>query len=378
MKASFFYCKNYFFLAFSQHLRYNTLTCFLEVMMKFYDELQLNQAGSKELIRKSEDRKAKLYHIFVYLFKIAITVGFCFLFVTSFSMAFGSDNSIVGVVVLLYLLVFRNSHFTVKTNQSILLIWLFYFLMAFMPRLANISNPIVGLFINTASIAILVILGCHDPRLYNQSTLVLSYLLIYGYDVSGSMYQKRLLALFIGAILISLVFYFKHSTKDYKATIASVIRSFDLASDTTRWQVCQILCVPLVVCIVELCGVHRSMWAGIAAMSVILPFMADTKKRVSGRIIGNICGVIVFVILYFVLPSSIYAFIGIIGGIGVGLSAHYNFQAIFNTFGALAIASELYGFKEALFLRIGTNVFGVVFALLFCVLAYKFQFAYKG
>ena len=85
--------------------------------MKFYDELQLNQAGSKELIRKSEDRKAKLYHIFVYLFKIAITVGFCFLFVTSFSMAFGSDNSIVGVVVLLYLLVFRNSHFTVKTNQ---------------------------------------------------------------------------------------------------------------------------------------------------------------------------------------------------------------------------------------------------------------------
>lgn len=349
----------------------NNVNCFWEEMMKFYDELQLNQAGSKELIRKCSNVKEKIYHIFVYLFKIAITVGFCFVFVTLFSMAFGNDNSIVGVVVLLYLLVFRNSHFTVKTNQSIILIYLFFLIMAFMPRLANMTNPLIALFINVLSIGILVILGCNDPRLYNQSTLVLSYLLIYGYDVSGIMYQKRLVALLVGAILISLIFYFKHSTRDYKATILSVIKSFDITSNTTQWQLCQIICVPLVVCIVELLGFNRSMWAGIAGMSVILPFIEDTKKRVSGRIIGNVFGVIVFVILYLVLPSSIYAFIGIIGGIGVGLSAHYNFQAIFNTFGALAIASELYGFKEALFLRIGTNVFGGIFALMFCILFYQ-------
>ena len=53
--------------------------------MTFYQELQLNQAGSKNLLKKSETTKEKMYHILVYLIKIAVTMVFCFLFVTVFS-----------------------------------------------------------------------------------------------------------------------------------------------------------------------------------------------------------------------------------------------------------------------------------------------------
>ena len=35
--------------------------------MTFYQELQLNQAGSKNLLKKSETVKEKSYHILVYL-----------------------------------------------------------------------------------------------------------------------------------------------------------------------------------------------------------------------------------------------------------------------------------------------------------------------
>lgn len=70
-----------------------------------------------------------------------------------------------------------------------------------------------------------------------------------------------------------------------------------------------------------------------------------------------IAGVICFTVLYFLLPSSIYAYIGILGGIGVGLSAKYGWQALFNTFGALAIAAESYGLKGAVGLRVIQNVF---------------------
>ena len=38
--------------------------------MTFYQELQLNQAGSKNLLKKSETLKEKLYHMWVYLVKI--------------------------------------------------------------------------------------------------------------------------------------------------------------------------------------------------------------------------------------------------------------------------------------------------------------------
>ena len=121
----------------------------------------------------------------------------------------------------------------------------------------------------------------------------------------------------------------------------------------------------------ELAGLPRAMWAGIAAMSVILPAAEDMHYRVRRRVLGNIAGVLCFVILYFLLPPSIYAFIGVIGGIGVGLSAKYGWQAVFNTFGALAIATSAYGLKSAVGLRVAQNVFGVVFALLFCLILHR-------
>ena len=52
--------------------------------MTFYQELQLNQAGSKNLLKKSETLKEKLYHMWVYLVKIAATMAFCFFFVSIF------------------------------------------------------------------------------------------------------------------------------------------------------------------------------------------------------------------------------------------------------------------------------------------------------
>ena len=86
--------------------------------MTFYQELQLNQAGSKNLLKKSETLKEKLYHMWVYLVKIAVTMAFCFLFVTIFSILFGNENSIVGVVVLLCLMVFRNADLGIHTGRT--------------------------------------------------------------------------------------------------------------------------------------------------------------------------------------------------------------------------------------------------------------------
>ena len=58
------------------------------IYMTFYQELQLNQAGSKNLLKKSETLKEKLYHMWVYLVKIAATMAFCFFFVSILSILF--------------------------------------------------------------------------------------------------------------------------------------------------------------------------------------------------------------------------------------------------------------------------------------------------
>ena len=116
--------------------------------MTFYQELQLGQAGSKNLIRACETPRDRLLHTLIYLFKIALTVGFCFCFVTLYSMAFGSANSIVGVVVLLYLLVFRAADLCLHIGQSTALLASFLVLSAAAPHLAHLAGPLPGFFIN--------------------------------------------------------------------------------------------------------------------------------------------------------------------------------------------------------------------------------------
>ena len=338
--------------------------------MTFYQELQLNQAGSKDLLKKSETAKEKIYHLFVYMAKVAVTMAFCFLFVTIFSILLGNENSIVGVVVLLCLMVFRNADLGIHTGQSTILLALFFAVMTVCPHLANQLSPVPGMLLNIAALAVLILFGCHNPFMFNQSTLVLGYLLLYGYDVTGKSYEMRLVGMAAGAVLTCLVFYRNHRNRVYKRKIQDVLQEFALSSSRTKWQLCQILCVPAVLCIAELFKMPRAMWAGIAAMSAILPFMEDMQYRVKKRIVGNIAGVLCFTALYFLLPSSIYAYIGILGGIGVGFSAKYGWQAVFNTFGALAIAEESYGLKGAVSLRVIQNVFGVVFALVFCAVFY--------
>ena len=86
--------------------------------MTFYQELQLNQAGSKKLISESNSTKEKCYHEGVFLFKIILTVAFCFLFVTAVSMIFGNENSVVGVAILLALLAFRKVNLGYDVKQS--------------------------------------------------------------------------------------------------------------------------------------------------------------------------------------------------------------------------------------------------------------------
>ncbi len=336
--------------------------------MTFYQELQLNQAGSKKIIRESQTAQEKRRHILIYLFKIAITVGFCFVFVTLYSLIFGSGNSIVGVVVLLHLLVFKNADLRMDAKQSTGLLALFFAIMTIAPHVANMANPFVGLLINAAAILILILFGCHEPRMFNQSTLVLSYLLLYGYDVSGTEYLTRIAGMAVGALLVCAVFYKNHRHQTYNLHVQDILPAFTLTHPRSKWQLCQILCVPLVIFLAELFGMPRAMWAGIAAMSAILPAMEDMQSRVRGRIIGNIAGVLCFFVLYTYLPSAIYAYIGVIGGIGVGFSAKYGWQAVFNTFGALAIASQLYGVSAAMGLRVFQNVFGVLFALGFCLI----------
>ena len=139
--------------------------------MTFYQELQLNQAGSKALIRNIKDPKEKWKHICIYLFKILLTVAFCVVFVTIYTKVFGEENSIVGVVVLLAVMVFRNADLGIKNSHGVLLLAIIYGILAFGPRISNMVGPFPAFLINVVCIGALMSLGCSFRDMILPETL---------------------------------------------------------------------------------------------------------------------------------------------------------------------------------------------------------------
>ena len=332
--------------------------------MTFYQELQLSSAGSKQLIKNTQDSKEKRRHIFIYNFKVYLVMIFCVAVVTVFSKLLGNNNSVVGVTVLLAVLVLRQADFGIKTSHGLISIMGIYAILIAGPRVSNMVPPVAAFVINVVCIMLLMIMGCHNVIMYNHSTFVLGYLLLQGYDVTGHEYMMRVVGLLAGMLVCMIIFYKNQRNRPYRRTFWDLFKEFNINSARTRWYIKLTFIVSSAMLIVSLMGLPRAMWIGIACMSVCLPFSKDVDKRIGNRALFNVVGCAIFAVLYIVLPESMYPYIGMIGGIGVGYSAGYAWQTAFNTFGALSIAAGLFGMPYAVALRIGLNAAGAAYTWL--------------
>lgn len=333
--------------------------------MTIYQELQLNAAGSKALVRNAKDKKEKGRHMLIYLCKVLLTLAFCMAVVMAYSMIFGAENSTAGVVVLLALLVLRMADFGIRTTHGVGVIFLLFGILAAGPRISNMVPMGLAFFVNVACIFGILVLSCHNVLMSNHSTFVLGYLLLQGYDVTGEAYVMRLAALASGAVICALVFYKNQRKRIHKRSFGDLFREIDLQAIRTQWYIKLTLGIATVLLVASILHLPRAMWAAIATMSTLLPFREDLVYRVKRRIPFNLLGGLVFLALYYLLPDGIYANIGLIGGFGVGFSAGYAAQTLFNTFGALAVAANLFGPVGAVLLRVLCNGLGACYSYVF-------------
>ena len=331
--------------------------------MTVYQALQLNAAGSKKLIAETEDRKLRLKWSAVYVFKVLLTVAFCFLFVTAFSVVFGNDNSIVGVVVLLALLAMRQADFGMKTSHGVGVLLLIFAIWAVVPKAANLVSPAAAFLLNFAALFVISVSGCHNIIMYNQFTFALGFLLLEGYEAKGVVFRQRLAALALGAVICSLVYWKNHRKVKYRRTAENIRKEFDLTSQRSRWQLGFSLAIASSMLAAELLGLPRTMWVGISVMSMTVMFREDVFYRAKRRAPFGAVGCVLFLLIYYLVPVSLHPYIGILGGIGVRFSASYSWQTIFNTLGAVYIASAIFGPWGAVLLRITANVFATAYAL---------------
>ena len=185
----------------------------------------------------------------------------------------------MGVVVLLSVMTFRFADFGIHAPHAVSSLMIIWAIMTFGPRLANAGNLFTELLVNIVCIFVLMVLGCYNVVMCNQSTLLLGYLLLYGYDVTGKDFPMRILGMLIGGILTGFVFYKNHKHQEYEKKLHDIFEEFDLRSTRTRWQICVTLGVSSVIFIAGLLDLPRAMWVGIAAMSVLVPFVIRSKQE---------------------------------------------------------------------------------------------------
>lgn len=334
--------------------------------MSFYEAMQLGASSLKPLIKKTDDESLKKKYKMALIIKNFLCLLFCMIIVTAFSSLFGVENSIVGVVTVIALMTFRFSNLDFKTGQSTFAILGIFLILIISPYIVTLVNPVVGFIINISSMLIIVVLSCHNVILSNQSTFILSYLLLYGYEVSDmNGYINRVVALIIGGIIVASIFYYKQRKINFNNNFMDVIKGFNFSNSRTRWQVKFVLGISLAILIGELLNVQRIMWIGFSVMSIIQPDMEKSEYRIKNRHPYVIIGCLAFGVIYFICPQEYRGYIGILGGLMVGLSATYTWQTSFNCFGALTAAVPAFGLGGAIALRIVNNIIGAVYSNMF-------------
>lgn len=113
----------------------------------------------------------------------------------------------VGVTVLLAVLVLRQADFGIRTTHGLLSIAGIYLILMAGPRFTNTLTPVPAFFVNIICILLLMILGCHNVIMYNHSTFVLGYLLLQGYDVTGTRIYTSCGGTLFGMVLCMFIFY---------------------------------------------------------------------------------------------------------------------------------------------------------------------------
>ena len=334
--------------------------------MSFYEAMQLGACNLKPLIKATEEDTLKKKYITALIVKNFLCILFCMIIVTFFSNIFGVNNGIVGVVTVIALMTFRFANLDFKTGQSTITILGIFAIFIVSPYIATIVHPVVGSIINFISMMIIVVLSCHNVTLSNQSTFILSYLLLYGYQVNDmNEYVNRAFALILGGIIVAGIFYYKHKKVNFENTFSDIIKDIDFSTPRTKWQLKLVLGITIAILIGELLNIPRVMWIGFACMSVLQPDQEKVEYRVKKRYPFVIIGCLIFAVVYLVLPEEYRGYAGILGGLMVGFSGTYPWQTSFNCFGALAVAVPVFGLGWAIVIRIVNNIIGVIYGNVF-------------
>lgn len=327
--------------------------------MDFLGEVRRDMTAVREHYAGLESRKEKTVYIVRLVLKLMLINGLSFSVVFGFSALFGPDSFAAGIVVLLCMQLFRISDLGMCRHHSILAVFCIFGIFAAGPPLAAMLDTAGAFGIHLACIFLLVLLGCHNVRRPNQAVLVLSYLLLAGFPVKEDP-AGRTAALALGAVLTALGVWRRQSA--HTETLRDVVRAFRLTSLRSRWQIRFAVGIASAMLLADIIDMIHPVWAGMAALPVMMPRAEEIRRRVLKRAVLNGVGCAVFLVLYFWLPEQFHALTAALGGLVIGIGASVSWTGMSGMVVPLSVAVAAVGFPMTVIYRIAHNFLAALYA----------------
>lgn len=340
---------------------------------KFKDLLKISQHQMKHLLKDADEQIKKRCHLALVVRNLLI-VTFAILFVGGARTIFGVNNTSVAVAFFCILLQSQYVSYGYNIRDSIINLAIMSTIFAVATTIVPVANPFISFILNFSFIFIIALMACDNPKMGNVAVYVDSYLFTTFFQVSNAHeYKLRLIEILIGFTLCAVAFYYKHHDKDKDVTFISRVKTFDLKTLRSRWQLKLALGMSSALLFGQLLNIPRYFWIAIACFSVLAPFEKfSLSSRIFQRLFGVIVGSLCFGALGLIFPKSVlYSVIGPIGGFIIGFSTTYHWSSAINCFGALALAASIYGANFSIQLRIFNNLLGCLISTVVVVVFYE-------
>ena len=302
-----------------------------------------------------------------------LLVLFAIAFISVLTHFFDSANSPMAVVIFCILLSVRFVNFNYCLQDSLVTLAVTFALLLFAPMLATSASPLMAGVIHMVALLAIIFMTSQQPEMGNGGLYGFSYVYLTGTMVSGDVFIDRAWMAFVGYLICAAVFIMKHRHQHSDVRFHHTAIHFTFQNRTFRWQCRLALGVSIVLTLGQTFDISSYMWMGFACSSLLAtyPYSEGEFTRFQHRLIGVVIGCGLFYLVCHILPANLFMLLGPIGGLALGFCSDYRSKTALNCFGALMIATSIYGLNDAVILRLYDTLLGVIFAI-FTIALYHF------
>lgn len=312
-------------------------------------------------------------------------------FISLFGYVFGVNNNLVGITILIVLLVLMQEDLTQKPVENFMKLTSINLISGILTYFSS-QNIWIGLVLNFIALSTI---GYFFSSRLNKIMVVpfgLHYLFMLYNPVSGIDFNKRLIGLIAGAVLVMIVQFIVHRKNIFQEEellnpgpidefnslyepVRLFGREYAIHSIRGAYALRIGLITAITAFIVAFFNLQEGRWVVYTVFALTELYSEDCISRSKQRIQGTILGtLIVLVLFFFIKDTSVRAMIILVGGYLDSYTTNYRDKMICVTISVIASTALVNNTLYAAVNRVGYILVGTALALLVDKLIFQKQY----